>query len=119
SSVGHAGSRREGRGRRVRRRLSCRRCPPRPCRSGEGRSDDRGDAMTTPLRVSDEVSAALAAGCAIVALETTLISHGFSEGRGLAVALESEERVRAAGAVPAAVGVVDGAVLVGLDAAML
>ena len=75
--------------------------------------------MTVPLRVSDEVSAALAAGVPVVALETTLMSHGFSAGRGLAVALESEERVRAAGAVPATVGVLDGAIGVGLDAAAL
>jgi pseudouridylate synthase len=71
--------------------------------------------VTLPLRVSDEVSGALATGGPVVALETTLVSHGFSEGRGLAVALESEARVRAAGAVPATVGVVDGVVLVGLD----
>lgn len=75
--------------------------------------------MTASLRISDEVSAALAAGAAVVALETTLVSHGFSAGRGLAAALESEERVRAAGAVPATVGVADGAVRVGLDAATL
>lgn len=75
--------------------------------------------MTVPLRVSDEVSAALAAGGPVVAMETTLVSHGFSAGRGLAVALESEERVRAAGAVPATVGVLDGAIGVGLDASAL
>lgn len=75
--------------------------------------------MTLPLRVSDEVSGALATGGSVVGLETTLVSHGFSAGQGLAVALESEERIRAAGAVPATVGVVDGAILVGLDAAAL
>ena len=75
--------------------------------------------MTVPLRMSDEVAAALAAGRAVVALETTLVSHGFSAGRGLAAALDSEERVRAAGAVPATVGVVDGAIRVGLDEAAL
>ncbi|MGN6680683.1 MAG: pseudouridine-5'-phosphate glycosidase [Streptosporangiaceae bacterium] len=71
--------------------------------------------MTVPLRVSDEVATALADDRAVVALETTLVSHGFSHGRGLAVALESEERVRAAGAVPATIGIVDGAIRVGLD----
>jgi pseudouridine-5'-phosphate glycosidase len=75
--------------------------------------------VTVPLCVSDEVSAALATGGSVVALETTLVSHGFSAGRGLAVALESEERVRAGGAVPATVGVVDGAIRVGLDATAL
>jgi pseudouridylate synthase len=75
--------------------------------------------VTVPLRVSDEVSAALATGASVVALETTLVSHGFSAGRGLAVALESEKRIRAAGAVPATVGVVDGAIRVGLEATAL
>ena len=75
--------------------------------------------MTDPLRLSDEVSAALADARAVVALETTLVSHGFSAGRGLAVALDSEERVRAAGAVPATIGIVDGAIRVGLDKAAL
>ncbi|MHB1873475.1 MAG: pseudouridine-5'-phosphate glycosidase [Streptosporangiaceae bacterium] len=71
--------------------------------------------MTLTLRMSDEVTEAFAAGRPVVALETTLISHGFSGGRGLAAAVESEERVRAAGAVPATVGIVDGEVRVGLD----
>ncbi len=40
----------------------------------------------------------------MVALETTLVSHGFPGGQGMDVALASEARVRAAGAVPATVG---------------
>jgi pseudouridine-5'-phosphate glycosidase len=60
------------------------------------------------------VRAALEARRAVVALETTLVSHGFPHGEGLAVALEAERRVRAAWAVPATVGVVDGVVRVGL-----
>jgi pseudouridylate synthase len=71
------------------------------------------------LRVQAEVAAALADGRPVVALETTLVSHGFSAGRGLAAAKESENRVRAAGAVPATVGVVDGQLRVGLDASEL
>lgn len=71
------------------------------------------------LAVSDEVSVALAYGRPVVALETTLISHGFSAGRGLEAAVESERRVREAGAVPATVGVLDGKVRVGLDRAEL
>jgi pseudouridine-5'-phosphate glycosidase len=70
-------------------------------------------------RITEEVAAALAAGEPVVALETTLVSHGFSAGRGLAAAKESEERVRAAGAVPATVGVVDGQLTVGLSASEL
>ena len=52
---------------------------------------------------------------AVVALETTLIAHGFPAGEGIAVGAEAERRVRAAGAVPATVGVLDGKIRVGLD----
>jgi pseudouridylate synthase len=69
--------------------------------------------------VSEEVAAALAAGRPVVALETTLVSHGFSGGRGLVAALAAQDRVRAAGAVPATVGIIDGQVRVGLEAADL
>jgi len=75
--------------------------------------------VSTVLRYDDEVAQALAAGAPVVALETTLVSHGFSGGRGLAAAVESERRVRAAGAVPATVGIVDGEVRVGMDGPVL
>ncbi|MDX6477568.1 MAG: pseudouridylate synthase [Gaiellaceae bacterium] len=68
----------------------------------------------TLLDVSEEVREALADGGAVVALETTLVAHGFPAQEGIAVALESERRVRAAGAVPATIGVLDGVVRVGL-----
>ena len=55
----------------------------------------------------------------VVALETTLIAHGFPPGEGIAVGLESEGRVRKAGAVPATIGVLDGGVRVGLTEAEL
>ena len=51
---------------------------------------------------------------AVVALETTLVAHGFPPGDGLAVGLESEARVRDGGAIPATIGVLDGRVRVGL-----
>jgi pseudouridine-5'-phosphate glycosidase len=66
------------------------------------------------IRVADEVREALDAGGAVVVLETTLVAHGFPPGEGAEVGLESERQVRAAGAVPATVGVLDGAVRVGL-----
>jgi pseudouridylate synthase len=66
------------------------------------------------IRLSGEVRETLAAGGAVVALETTLVAHGFPPGEGVEVGLESERRVRAAGAVPATVGVLDGEVRVGL-----
>jgi pseudouridine-5'-phosphate glycosidase len=66
------------------------------------------------IRLGEEVREALEAGRAVVALETTLVAHGFPPGEGVAVGLESERRVREAGAVPATVGVLDGEVRVGL-----
>jgi pseudouridylate synthase len=75
--------------------------------------------VTAEPQVRAEVAAALADGRPVVALETTLVSHGFSGGRGLAAALESEERVRAAGAVPATIGIVDGEIRIGLGHADL
>lgn len=61
--------------------------------------------------ISDEVREAQA----VVALETTLVAHGFPAGEGVAVGLEAERRVRAAGAVPATIGVLDGKIRVGLS----
>ncbi|MCS7007142.1 MAG: pseudouridine-5'-phosphate glycosidase [Gaiellaceae bacterium] len=66
------------------------------------------------IRISDEVQAALDAGRPLVALETTLVAHGFPAPDGLEVALASEEAVRSAGAVPATIGVVAGEIRVGL-----
>jgi pseudouridine-5'-phosphate glycosidase len=66
------------------------------------------------IRISDEVREALGAGGAVVALETTLVAHGFPPGEGVAVGLESERQVREAGAIPATIGVLDGEVRVGL-----
>ena len=62
------------------------------------------------IRVADEVRDA----GAVVALETTLVAHGFPPGEGVEVGLEAERRVRAAGAVPATIGVLGGEVVVGL-----
>ncbi len=75
--------------------------------------------MTFSPRLAQEVATALASGQPVVALETTLVSHGFSGGRGLAAARAAEERVRAAGAVPATIGIVDGTIRAGLDDAEL
>jgi pseudouridine-5'-phosphate glycosidase len=62
------------------------------------------------IRVSDEVREA----AAVVALETTIVAHGFPPETGVEVGLESERRVREAGAVPATVGVLDGELRIGL-----
>ncbi len=70
--------------------------------------------MREVLAVAPEVQEALDAGRAVVALETTLVAHGFPSPDGVEVGLESETAVRAAGAVPATIGVLDGSVHVGL-----
>jgi pseudouridylate synthase len=75
--------------------------------------------MTAPLSVSPEVAEALAAGRPVVALESTIISHGFPWPRNLEMAQAVESEVRSAGAVPATVAVIDGRLRVGLDAAAL
>ncbi len=67
------------------------------------------------ITFSEEVRTALEDGRPIVALETTLVAHGFPPGEGVAVGLESERRAREAGATPATIGVLDGEVRVGLD----
>jgi pseudouridylate synthase len=64
---------------------------------------------------SPEIQQALAEGRPIVALETTIVAHGFPPGEGLAVGQECEQRVGDGGAVPATVAVMDGALHVGLD----
>jgi pseudouridylate synthase len=70
--------------------------------------------MLDLIRVSDEVATALDEERGVVALETTLVAHGFPAPDGVAVAHASDEAVRAAGAVPATVGVLDGLIRIGL-----
>src|SRR5919197_1035052 len=70
--------------------------------------------MPEVLRIAPEVQQTLREGGPVVALETTLIAHGFPPRVGVEVGLAAEARVRSEGAVPATVGVLDGAVVVGL-----
>jgi pseudouridylate synthase len=70
--------------------------------------------VTPLLQVSEEVRSALADGLPVVALETTLVAHGFPAPVGIEVGLESERAVREAGAVPATTGVLDGHIRIGL-----
>ena len=62
------------------------------------------------IRIADEVREAEN----VVALETTLVAHGFPPGEGVEVGLASETAVRDGGSVPATVGVLDGELVVGL-----
>jgi pseudouridine-5'-phosphate glycosidase len=67
------------------------------------------------IRLSDEVREALSGSGAVVALETTLVAHGFPPGEGVEVGIEAERQVRSGGAVPATIGVLEGEIVVGLS----
>src|SRR5262249_33933698 len=70
---------------------------------------------TPPVVLSGEVADALTSGRPVVALESTIISHGLPQPRNLEVARELEGIVREGGAVPATIAVLDGVPRVGLD----
>ena len=78
-----------------------------------------GGRLLERLAVHQEVSRALADGRPVVALESTLISHGLPYPQNLEVATASESAVRAAGAIPATIAIHAGRLLVGLDEASL
>lgn len=67
------------------------------------------------LTISQEVQDALAEGRPVLALESTIFTHGLPRPRNLEVAREAEERLRALGVVPATIGVVDGVPTVGMS----
>jgi pseudouridine-5'-phosphate glycosidase len=75
--------------------------------------------LGSPVSVHPEVADALAGGRPVVALESTIISHGLPRPDNLAIARRFEQVVRDAGAVPATIAVVDGVPRVGLDDAAL
>lgn len=73
------------------------------------------DALPERIQVAPEVAEALRAGRAVVALESTIVSHGLPRPGNLDVAVDIEAAVRKQGAVPATIAVVDGIVRIGLD----
>ena len=73
-------------------------------------------ALFDRIRLSPEAAAAAAAGQPLVALETTIVTHGMPWPENVATALGVEEVVRAAGAVPATIAIIDGEIRVGLSA---
>lgn len=75
--------------------------------------------MISAIKYSSEVAQALKTGKPIVALESTIISHGLPRPSNLDVALECESIVRNAGAVPATIALLDGKILIGLEASEL
>ena len=72
-----------------------------------------------PLVLSTEVAEAMARGAPVVALESTIITHGMPWPQNIETARAVEAAVRAAGAVPATIAVIDGVIRIGLDAAAL
>lgn len=67
------------------------------------------------IRISDEVKKALKEGKAVVALESTIISHGMPYPKNVETALKVEEEVRKHGAIPATIGIIDGVGVVGMS----
>lgn len=73
------------------------------------------NAQSTPnFHISDEVYTALKEGRPVVALETTIYTHGFPYPDNVALALDLEKIVREHGAVPATIGILEGVARVGL-----
>ena len=72
--------------------------------------------MNSAVKYSAEVAQAIAAGKPIVALESTIISHGLPRPSNLEVAKECERIIRQRGAVPATIAVLDGVIHIGLEA---
>lgn len=75
--------------------------------------------MTARIRIAPRVAEALAATRPVVALESTVVTHGLPQPDGVDVAMEMEQTIERASAVPATIGIFDGAVHVGLDRAAL
>ncbi|USD39843.1 MULTISPECIES: pseudouridine-5'-phosphate glycosidase [Ferrimonas] len=71
------------------------------------------------LDIQPEVAAALANNQAVVALESTIISHGMPYPRNVDTALEVEQAIRDQGAVPATIAIIEGRLKVGLDEAQI
>ena len=75
--------------------------------------------MSPLISIAPEVADALHGGGSVVALESTILAHGLPRGDNRVIADEIEGRVRAAGAVPATIAVLDGVVRIGLSPAEL
>ena len=67
------------------------------------------------IRISDEVQKALKEGKAVVALESTIISHGMPYPKNVETAMMVEEEVRKHGTIPATIGIIDGVGVIGMS----
>lgn len=75
--------------------------------------------MSLPMDIAPEIAEALAAGGPVVALESTIISHGMPYPRNIETARAVEGAVRESGAVPATIAVLDGRIRIGISEAEL
>jgi pseudouridine-5'-phosphate glycosidase len=75
--------------------------------------------VTRPCECGDEVARALASQAPVVALETTLVTHGLPHPDGVTTAMSLEQIVREAGATPATIGIIGGSIRIGLTPAEL
>lgn len=73
--------------------------------------------MREYVRIAEPVAAALRAGFPVVALESTVIAHGLPRPANVQIARAMEDAIRAEGAMPATIAVMDGEIVVGLNAA--
>ena len=71
------------------------------------------------IQYSKEVETAIHGGAPVVALESTIISHGLPRPTNLTVARDVEEIVRSRGAVPATIAIIRGVIHIGLESAEL
>ena len=69
------------------------------------------------MRIAPEIKSALADGRPVVALESTIISHGMPYPRNAQTALEVEDDIRSEGAIPATIGIIKGEIVVGMTPA--
>ena len=77
------------------------------------------DPSTTPIHIAPDIRAALAAGRPIVALESTIVTHGMPYPANAETALKVEAAIRDEGACPATIALIDGRPTIGLDEATL
>jgi pseudouridine-5'-phosphate glycosidase len=79
----------------------------------------RGEIMTDLYVCADGITEAIASGQPVVALETTVVTHGLPHPDGLAAGMAVEDEIRQSGAIPATIGILRGAIRVGLTRAEL
>ena len=79
----------------------------------------RDEIVTSLYLCADEIADAVAGGRPVVALETTVVTHGLPHPDGVAAALALENEIRQCGAIPATIGILRGAIRVGLTSADL